>query len=92
MKYGDLKMNDLLILKTLVSGKLLCGVQIRDIIWECFKKQISYTTLYGKLDLYKEKNILDLSSTIDGCKYYEITELGIELIDNWESSFKKLGE
>jgi DNA-binding PadR family transcriptional regulator len=92
MKINQLKLNELWLLKILYTGRLLCNVQIRDIIWHFFSMQMSYTSLNQRLKYLVHNNMIEIVSTIDTFNYYQITNEGKELVDSWEENFSKLGE
>ena len=92
MKTNQLKLNELLILKSLYTGRLLCSVKIRDIIWSCFDTQLSHKTMNERLKYFMHNNMIEIVSTIDTYNYYQITEEGKQLLDSWELAFSKLGE
>ena len=93
-----LSQNELLILKSLQSGRERYGLEIRKAIEESFNQRMNFSSLYPKLELLEAKGFV--TSKEDDIerperantrrKYFKITGEGGKALNDWENAFNNV--
>ena len=96
----NLSQPELLILKSLQSGKRRYGLEIRSAIEDSFNRRFNFSSLYPKLDLLEAKGYVKSEEDEDILKtransrrkYFKITAEGSKVLRDWEASFTAVCE
>lgn len=94
-KKDNLSQPEILILKSLQSGRRRYGLEIRSAIEDSFNRRFNFSSLYPKLDLLEAKGFIESEEGEDVLKtransrrkYFRITAEGAKALDKWETSF-----
>ena len=86
---------EILILKSLQSGRRRYGLEIRSAIEKSFDRRFNFSSLYPKLDLLEAKGFIESEEDEDVLKtransrrkYFKITAEGSNALNKWETSF-----
>ncbi|MBG1265521.1 PadR family transcriptional regulator [Nostoc sp. WHI] len=98
-KFNDLSQAEILILKSLQSGRKLYGLEIRKAIEKTFGRAFNFSTLYPKLELLQAKGFIAGEESNDTLqkgtnarrKYFKITGTGSQVLSDWESAYTAVG-
>lgn len=98
-KSNNLSHPELLILKSLQSGRRRYGLEIRSAIEDSFDRRFNFSSLYPKLDLLEAKGYVESEEGEDILKkransrrkYFRITAEGSKALEDWEVSFAAVG-
>ncbi len=94
-KNDNLSQPEILILKSLQSGRRRYGLEIRSAIEDSFNRRFNFSSLYPKLDLLEAKGFVESEEDEDVLKtransrrkYFKITAEGSKALNKWEASF-----
>lgn len=94
-KNDKLSEPEILILKSLQSGRRRYGLEIRSAIEDSFNRRFNFSSLYPKLDLLEAKGFVESEEDVDVLgtrknsrrKYFKITAEGSNALNKWEASF-----
>lgn len=98
-KNDNLSYSEVLILKSLQSGKIRYGLEIRSAIQDSFERRFNFSSLYPKLDLLEAKGFIESEESENVLKnrtnyrrrYFRITLKGSQILTKWEASFDAVG-
>ena len=94
-KNDKLSEPEILILKSLQSGRRRYGLEIRSAVENSFNRRFNFSSLYPKLDLLEAKGFVESEEDADVLgtrknsrrKYFKITAEGSNVLNKWEASF-----
>lgn len=98
-EFNNLSQTEVLILKSLQSGRKLYGLEIRKVIEQTFGRRLNFSALYPKLELLQAKGYVTdedghdtpLKGTNARRKYFKITGAGNQVLSDWESAYTAVG-
>ena len=96
----DLSQTELWILKSLVGGRQRYGLEIRKLIKQSFGRNISFSSLYPKLEQLEEKEFIEAQEgtedPLEGVgtkrRYFKITGAGAAALDEWEQAYASMAD